>query len=392
MSPGERRRVLTTAAACVFVNFLAFAGLTPLFPEVARDLGLGVDSLGLYFAVSAGMAAILQIPVGVVADRFGRRPVLVAGLVFMVASQVLRWQATSPLIFGAGQLALGACSPLIVAAAFAAVADAYAGAGRAEAMGIISAAISLGQITGFLVAGLVGQWVGWRGYSLGVAVLPFFLLLPTLTMPEPPRTTHQLSLGRSMLRAVRFLLAPQAAGLALVAALALGAGFSAGYVLPFVARQFGYGEGATSLLLVPYVVGSIVGSPLVGRWADRAGIPGVLLGCLAAAALALALFGILPFNLPVEVLCYLLIGGGCGAALSLASTAIVHQAGRMGEGSGAALGGLRVGQQLGPALGPALSGLAFAHGGRLPAFLLLAALLVVAAAIAVPATKLAPNL
>ncbi|HEX6350427.1 MAG TPA: MFS transporter [Candidatus Dormibacteraeota bacterium] len=387
MTPGDRRRVLVTSSACVFLNFLAFAGLTPLFPEVAHDLGLGVDSLGLFFALSAAVAAVLQIPVGVFADRWGRRPALVLGLLFMVAGQALRWQARTPLIFGAGQLAIGCCSPLIVAAGYAAVADAYSRAGRAEAFGIVSAAISLGQITGFLVAGVAGQFVGWRGYSLGVAVLPFFLLLPALTMPEPRRAAQPASLGQSMLRAVRFLLQPEAAGLAMVAALALGAGFSAGYVLPFVARQFGYGESATSLLLVPYVVGSIIGSPLVGRWADRSGLPWLLAACLLVGAVALAAFGLLPFGLPVEVVCYLEIGGGAGAALSLASTAIVAQAARWGTGSGAALGGLRVGQQMGPAFGPALAGLAFAHGGRLPAFLLLALLLVVATAIAVPATS-----
>src|SRR5437588_62635 len=201
MAPGDRRRVLATAAACVFLNFLAFSGLTPLFPEVARDLGLGVDTLGLYFAVSAAVSAVLQIPVGVVADRVGRR-----------------------------------------------------------------------------------------------AVLPLFLLLPTLGLPEPPRTAPDVSLGRAMLRAVRFLLAPRAAGLALVAALSLGAGFAAGYLLPFVARRYGYGEAATSLLLIPYVLGSIVASPLLGRRADRVGITGLLAGCLAAAALALAAFGLLPFR------------------------------------------------------------------------------------------------
>src|SRR5438067_408043 len=386
MSPGDRRRVLATAAACVFLNFLAFSGLTPLFPEVAHDLGLGVDTLGLYFAVSAAVSAALQIPVGVVADRVGRRPVLVTGLLFMAAGQALRWQATTPLIFGAGQLAIGACSPLIVAAGFAAVADAYARAGRAQAMGIVSAAISLGQVTGFLVAGLIAQWVGWRGFSLGVALLPLLLLPPTLGLPEPPRSVPEVALGRAMLRAVRFLLAPRAAGLALVAALSLGAGFSAGYLLPFVARHFGYGEAAASLLLIPCVLRSIVVWPLLGRWADRVGITGLLAGCLSAAALALAAFGLLPFSLPAVGVCFLFIGGGAGAALSLVSTAIVEVAGRSGAGSGAALGGLRVGQQLGPALGPALAGVVFAHAGKPPAYLLLAALLVVAAALALPAT------
>src|SRR2546423_14112923 len=116
MSPGDRRRVLATASACVFLNFLAFSGLTPLFPEVARDLGLGVDSLGLYFSVSSAVAALLQIPVGVLADRFGPRPVLAAGLIFVTAGQLLPWQARSPPIFRAAPLAIGGCSPPLAAA------------------------------------------------------------------------------------------------------------------------------------------------------------------------------------------------------------------------------------------------------------------------------------
>ena len=131
----------------------------------------------------------------------------------------------------------------------------------------------------------------------------------------------------------------------------------------------------------------IVASPLLGRWADRVGITWLLAGCLAAAALALAAFGLLPFSLPAVAACFLLIGGGAGAALSLVSTAIVQVAGRTGAGSGAALGGLRVGQQLGPALGPALAGVVFAHAGKAPAYLLLAALLAIGVALAIPATK-----
>jgi len=89
----------------------------------------------------------------------------------------------------------------------------------------------------------------------------------------------------------------------------------------------------------------------------------------------------------VETAARMVMSATTGAALSLASTAIVAQAGRRGAGSGAALGGLRVGQQMGFAFGPAVAGFAFAHGGRPPAFLLLALFLLAAAAIALPSTS-----
>jgi MFS family permease len=69
---------------------LALLGLTPLYPTVAHDLALGPDAFSIYFAIQGGVNLLLQIPVGVIADRVGRRPVMGLGLVFMVAGQLLR--------------------------------------------------------------------------------------------------------------------------------------------------------------------------------------------------------------------------------------------------------------------------------------------------------------
>ncbi len=386
MGPAERRRVLATASACVFANFLAFLGLTPLFPNVAHDLGLGPDTLGAYFGVSAVVSAVLQIPVGVLADRVGRRPILSIGMLLMCTAQVIRSQATSGLVFACGQVFIGACSAFVVAVGYATVADAYARAGRAQAFGLMAAATNLGQVVGFLLAGLLGQWIGWRGYSLVVAGLPILLLALTGTLPEPPRQAPDASTPRAMLHAVGFLLQPRPGGIALIAALSLGAGFSAGYLLPFVARTHGYGEASTSLLLIPYVAGSVVGAPLFGRIADASGVRGpLLISCLLAAG-ALAAFAALPFSLASVAASFVLVGAGAASALSLASTAIAEVAAQQGAGMGAALGGIRIGQQLGPALGPAVAGTAYVHQGKGAAYLLMASYMIVTAAIGAFAT------
>lgn len=106
---------------------------------------------------------------GIVSDRIGRRPVLALGLVFLAGSQLLRWRAATGFEFGLGQIFIGFCSPFVVAAVYALVADAYHGAGRAQAIGILQACANLGQATGILLAASLSLLIGWRGYSGRIA-------------------------------------------------------------------------------------------------------------------------------------------------------------------------------------------------------------------------------
>jgi hypothetical protein len=56
MTPGARRRVMLIALGVVLTNFVGFFGLTPLYPEVARDLRLAV-AIGAGGALLAWWAA-----------------------------------------------------------------------------------------------------------------------------------------------------------------------------------------------------------------------------------------------------------------------------------------------------------------------------------------------
>ncbi|HEX6547515.1 MAG TPA: MFS transporter [Candidatus Dormibacteraeota bacterium] len=385
MTPSDRRRVLATAGTVVFMNFAAVLGLVPLFPSVARDLGLGPDSLGVYLLLGSLANSLLQLPGGVLADRFGRRRVLIAGLVLMCAGQLLRWQAPTAAIFGAGQVVLGVCSVLSVSPSYAVVADAYT-TGRAQAMGVIQIAVNTGQVAGYLVAGAVAPFLGWRGYALGTALLPLLLIPLVATMPEVRHPPSGRSLGGEVVAALRFLLWPPSAAIAVAAATALGSGFGASYLLPFLAHAHGISAGWTSVLLVPYVVGSVVGAPLAGRWADRAGLRLPLTVSFSAAAVAILAFGLAGFSPLAVVLCFGVIGAGTSSSVAMCATTIVELAGRTGTGSGAALGGLRVGQALGPALAPAGVGFLLVREGSLAAYAALALTCLVGIALARIAT------
>ncbi len=381
----DRRRIAITANTAVFVNFLSYLGLTPLYAEVAHDLHVGAAGFGEYFLVQGLINVVLQVPVGVLADRYGRRPIMLIGLVFMATGQLLRWQSFNGSVFLAGQIFIGLCGPFIVSASYALIADAYT-VGRARALGILQASINVGQGTGFLLAGLLSPWLGWRGYSLCVAFLPVLLIPLTATQPELKRAERTWSIGQSMLAALRFLAIPAATSLAIVAALNLGAGVGATYLLPFLVERHQGTPAMTSLLLIPYLVGSIAGGPLVGTWADRVGVRIPALACLTVAIAGLLGFAFLSYSIPTVSICLALVGGAVSAVLTLTAESVIDLARRRGTGAGAALGGIRIGQGLGPALAPAAAGFFFDTSGPTLAYLAMAVGMGIAAALMFTAT------
>src|SRR5260221_12301209 len=86
-----RRRVLVTAVTVAFVNVFCIASLSPLYPDVARDLGMGADGLGLLMGISPLVSVLFQLPVGIAVDRFGARPAIALGLAFVTLAQLVRW-------------------------------------------------------------------------------------------------------------------------------------------------------------------------------------------------------------------------------------------------------------------------------------------------------------
>src|SRR5207237_1593451 len=132
------------------------------------------------------LAASLQLPVGMAADRLGRRPFMVLGLCLLVVTQLLRWQSYTPLVFTVAQCGIGLCLPMLLSGSSAAVADAYEHvAGRAQALGILFASGNVGQVAGYIVTGAGEALFDWRQLSLAFVLLPLGLLPFAARLPEP---------------------------------------------------------------------------------------------------------------------------------------------------------------------------------------------------------------
>ncbi|TFG45579.1 MAG: MFS transporter [Gemmatimonadales bacterium] len=156
LNQSDLRKLLVLIAASA-VDMIGFAIVLPLLPFYAENLNASYATIGWIIA-SFSIAQLIAAPLwGRVSDRYGRRPALLIGLsasavayvVFGLASTVT-WLFLSRIIQGAGGGTTG------VAQAY--VADSIPAAGRARALGWLSAATSLGVMIGPVIGSLAAHW------------------------------------------------------------------------------------------------------------------------------------------------------------------------------------------------------------------------------------------
>jgi len=363
------------------VTYVCFFNLTPVYPQVAQDLGLDAGSLGALVGIGGIVALLVQVPAGSSGDRWGRRPFFALAMLLLVASQLARWQATAPPILLASQVLGGAAQGIATVNAWALVADATSSqkSGQGQAFGILNAALALGLVTGYLIAGGVGGLIGWRSMSLVLIVFPV-LALPALNW-IPRRGAATVAERPGLATLLRSVAHKQRLALAVMAGLTLGAGQGALYLLPFGLQQRDLGPFTAALLLVPYVVGSVIAGPLAGRLIDRVGTRPVLVGLLTMGGVAtVGLVWGARSTLGV-ILLFTLVGASVNGALPLMAVRAVELGDASGVGRGSIIAGLRMGQSSGTFLGPAIAGSMLAHAGLTSAWLAQALFLVASLAI-----------
>src|SRR5690554_6224520 len=162
--------------------------LTPVFAVAAQAIPGGNDATRVGIALGAyGLTqAFLQIPLGMASDRYGRRVVIVGGMVLFVVGGVVCALAEDINWIIAGRVlqGLGAVSAAITAW----VADATRPEVRTRAMAMVGSAIGLSFAVSLVLSPvLVGQF-GLSGLFWAISLLGFLcLLIATFAIPEYPR-------------------------------------------------------------------------------------------------------------------------------------------------------------------------------------------------------------
>ncbi len=367
--------LLGIACAVQIATYASFFNLTPLLPRVGADLGLDAGALGALIGVGGIVALLVQLPAGSGGDAYGRKPFFALGMLLILVGLALRWQATQPALLLLGQVVAGAALGIVSTNAFALMAGA---ARQGAAFGIVNASISVGQVTGYLIAGTAGAWVGWHDMSFAMAVVPLVVLALVLRSRGLSMVHERGSSRPGLVAIVHALSHPRRLMLAALAAVTLGAGQGACYLLPFAVHSNELGPLAAAIVLVPYVLGSVAAAPFSGALAERFGAARLIIVALVLGIGACAAAMVWGESLLVLATCNVLIGVSVNTTLPVVSVLAVTMKAGPPVGAGTAIAGLRVGQSLGPFIGPTLAGAMLARSGVEAGWLALAGCLAAA--------------
>jgi MFS family permease len=192
----EERRAGISLAAIFGLRMLGLFLVLPVFSAGAKLLSGGNDLALVGFALGAyGLTqAMLQIPFGAASDRWGRKPVIIAGLLIYAFGSVVAALAGDIRMLIAGRVLQGAGA--ISAAVTALAADLTRDHHRTKVMAMIGSSIGLvfalslvGAPLLYAVMGLSG--IFWLTSGLALAAIAL-LLLVVPAAPPVPRTTGRL--------------------------------------------------------------------------------------------------------------------------------------------------------------------------------------------------------
>jgi multidrug resistance protein len=142
--------------ATVFVDLLGFGIVIPFLPLYAQNLHISAFGIGLILSSYSLVQLVCAPLLGRLSDHYGRRPIIMMGLLGSSISYALYGLAASFAVLLISRAVHGACAGTI-ATAQAYVADTTTESERAHGMGMIGAAFGLGFVFGPALGGLLGH-------------------------------------------------------------------------------------------------------------------------------------------------------------------------------------------------------------------------------------------
>lgn len=343
--------VLALVVLVIFMDMMIYGLLIPVFPGYAPRLGVDESVIGVVFGVYAVMLLFFSIPMGLLSDRVGRRPLIVAGMLLLALATALFGFSTTVTHLFVARMVQGVSAAATWSAGLALLADTCEPSRLGERMGFALSAVSLGTVLGPVVGGLLFEYLGYTATFLIPAVLVAVVGLAVLAVP-----VQTVKPGRSRM-VPRGSLLPLAACGVVVVAVSGTYGVVDPYLPVHLHAVFLASPATIGLVFAVLAVAAILAQPAVGRFYDRHGGSRHLIGAglFFSGAALVAVIGA-PALLLVAAAVFAL-----GVALSSALVPVMPIMAGLYRGSqGAAYGVYNtffsVGLSIGPFAGAALAG------------------------------------
>ncbi len=328
----------TLGSLLFFLGFVLRVSPSVMVQDLMRDFSVGAAILGNLSACYFYAYASLQVPVGLLMDKFGPRRLLavasivcgLGSLLFAVADNV--WLAyAGRVLIGAGA-AFGYVGTMTISTAW------FAPAQFAFLVGLLQTFGMVGAIGGQAPLALLVESFGWRD---AISFIGILLLLLAVAMwlvirdkPQTHKRTQSLADGLKTVVRNKQSWVCAGVGLTLTAPMLAFAGL---WAVPFLKTVYGFEATKAASLTSTFFIGWAVAAPLMGWWSDRVKCrkPFMLLGTLGS-TMGFAFISFGP-TLPVPLLIPLFMFCGFAGATMVTTFSLVKELNSL-QASGAALG------------------------------------------------------
>lgn len=201
------RERLAIAIAVGAMGTVGFAVTSPILPDLADAFGVSRGSIGLVQAAVSIPGVMFSAYIGYLADRVGRRRVILAALLFFATFGVAGFFARSYWALVVVRFLQGIGTSGILGVGIVLIGDVFSGEGLRRAMGINITGITLMGITAPTVAGFVAEGGTFRPFLMFVVGYPLALWASRMPQDRPtgreaPRPlAHMAAAARNLRRA-----------------------------------------------------------------------------------------------------------------------------------------------------------------------------------------------
>lgn len=342
-SPGFRAwSAFLLGCSCFAYAFLQRVAPSVMTEELMRAFAVGAGALGslsaFYFYAYAG----IQMPIGVLMDRYGPRRMLSGALLACLLGSVIFASAETLGIASLGRAMIGAATAFAYVGTMTIAATWFPARRFSLLVGILQSVGMAGAIAGQAPLSLVVEASGWRetliGLGIAGAALAVMIFLVVQEIPEARRTAVKASgTGRAAFADVlrrRDSWACAVLGFTLTAPMLSFAGL---WSVPWLMQTHGYSKPDAAATASLVFVGWMVVGPMIGWLTDRIGRrkPLIYFGLIVGAgSLAALLF--IP-NLPKVAIPVLFVINGIGGCTMILTFTCVRETNRPSR-AGAGLG------------------------------------------------------
>lgn len=258
---------------------------TPALPQMAVDLHASAAAMQHTVTAYVLGMSLAFLPVGVIADARGRKPVLLTCLTIVVAMSLVCALASSVPVLLAARFVQGAAACACMVVSFAIAADCFRGSRLTSVSGMLGTAWGLAPVLAPAAGGVLVQYLSWRLVFVGIAAVALLAAtIVALGLPETLAREHHspiniTAIGRVVADALRnpvFVIFMLVFGLIASAQLAFGV---AG---PFLYQEnLGFAPAAYGLMALIVGAANLCGEMACGILAVRLSRRQLAMGALA---------------------------------------------------------------------------------------------------------------